>query len=106
MWTCIRISLGLVFLQSVLAPVAAAEMLAPAPVGEEAVVKGTIGYADERGVDVVLKNGQHLMVPLTINVRHVLLTPPRSIKAYYTHTLDGDLVNLIVVEELQPGSGG
>ena len=106
MWTCIRISLGLLFLQAVLAPVAAAEMLAPTPVGEETMVKGTIRWADERGMDVVLKNGQHLTVPLTINVRHVLLTPPRSIKAYYTRTLDGDVVSLIVVEDLQPGSGG
>jgi hypothetical protein len=34
------------------------------------------------------------------------MTPLRSIKAYDTRTLDGDVVNLIVVEDLQPGSGG
>jgi hypothetical protein len=106
MWTQIGISVIFLFVLSVLAPGAGAEMLAPAPVGDPAMVKGTIGWADERGVDVVLKNGQRLVIPLTINVRHVLMTPPRSIKAYYTRTLDGDVVNLIVVEDLQPGSGG
>ena len=106
MWTRIGISFGVLFVVSALAPIAGAEMLAPAPVGDQAMVNGTIGWADARGVDVVLKNGQRLMVPLTVNVRHVLMTPPRSIKAYYTRTLDGDVVNLILVEDLQPGSGG
>src|SRR5512132_3827466 len=106
MWTRIGISVSFLFVMSAFAPVAGADMFAPAPVGDPAIVKGTIGWADERGVDVVLKDGQRLVIPLTINVRHVLMTPPRSIKAYYTRTLDGDVVNLIVVEDLQPGSGG
>lgn len=36
-------------------------MLAPVPARDEAIVKGTIAYADERGVYVFLKNGQRLM---------------------------------------------
>ena len=74
--------------------------------GDQPVLQGTIRWADERGIDIYLRNGQHLIVPLTLNVRHVLITPPRIIKAYYERTPDGNVVTLIVVEELQPGSGG
>jgi hypothetical protein len=102
----IRISFGLSFLLAALAPGVGAEMLAPGQAANQPVVQGTIRWADERGIDVYLRNGQHLIVPLTINVRHVLMTPPRAIKAYYERTPDGDVVTQILVEELQPGSGG
>jgi hypothetical protein len=106
MWPRIWISLGLFFLLAPLAPSVGAEMLAPGLAGDRPVVQGTIRWADERGINIYLRNGQHLIVPLTINVRHVLMTPPRAIKAYYERTAEGDVVTLIVVEELQPGSGG
>ena len=102
----IRIVLGLSFLLAALAPGVGAEMLAPGQAGDQPVLQGTIRWADERGIDIYLRNGQHLIVPLTLNVRHVLITPPRTIKAYYERTPDGNVVTLIVVEELQPGSGG
>jgi hypothetical protein len=76
--------------------------------GGGSVVQGTITGANVNadGTELLLKDGTRLIVPPTVNVPHGQLTAPHSVKAYYTRTERGNVVTLIEVQALHPGSGG
>ena len=77
---------------------------APLPLG--AVAQGTIAWASANGEWLVLKGGTHLIVPESVNIPRAKLTAPHSVKAYYDRTDRGNVVRLIEVQALHPGSGG
>jgi hypothetical protein len=76
--------------------------------GGGSVVQGTIASANANadGTELLLKDGTRLIVPRTLNVPRGQLTAPHSVKAYYTSTERGNVVTLIEVQALHPGSGG
>jgi hypothetical protein len=108
-WTT-AIALGLVAAASTAAPGAAqvieqydSHQLRGQP---NSVVTGTIARTNARSTQLVLKDGTRLLVPLDVNVPRSMLTAPHSIKAYYVHTPEGNVVTQMEVLALQPGSGG
>ena len=76
----------------------------PAPFGP--MVQGTIAWASADGAQLVLKDGTRLLVPSELNVPRAKLTTFHSVKAYYTRTDRGNVVTMIEVQGLHPGSGG
>jgi len=76
----------------------------PRPFGP--MVHGTIAWASADGEHLVLKDGMRLIVPERVNIPRSRLTAPHAVKAYYTRTDRGNVVTLIEVLALQPGSGG
>jgi len=95
------------------AMVAAMASAAPPRIGAQAVApalgptaQGTIAWASANGEYLRLKDGTQLIVPESVNVPRAMLTEPHAVKAYYTPTSRGNMVSVIEVLALQPGSGG
>jgi hypothetical protein len=94
------------------AMVAAMASAAPPRIGTQVsptlgpMAQGPIAWASADGEYLRLKNGTRLIVPEGVNVPRSMLTAPHSVKAYYTPTSRGNVVSVIEVQALHPGSGG
>ena len=105
---------GLVVVMSFVsaAMVAAMASAAPPRIGAQVsptlgpTAQGAIAWASANGEYLRLKDGTRLIVPESVNVPRAMLTAPHSVKAFYTPTDSGNVVSVIEILALQPGSGG
>ena len=75
--------------------------------GSESVAEGVIDWSNREGTELVLSNGTHLTVPLSVpGVVHTQLKHGRPIKAYYKKNGAENVVTLMFVGGVHPGSGG
>jgi hypothetical protein len=73
----------------------------------ESVAEGTIAWSNREGTELVLSNGTHLTVPLTVpDVVHTNLKHGRPIKAYYEKHGAENVVTMMYVGGVHPGGGG
>lgn len=97
------VSLAMVGAIGAAAPPRIGDQTAP-PLGP--MVQGTIAWASADGQYLRLKDGTRLIVPDHVNIPRAKLTAPHSVKAFYTPTNRGNVVSVIEVQALHPGSGG
>ncbi len=105
---------GLVVVMSFISAAMAAAMASAAPprIGAQVsptlgpTAQGTIAWASANGEYLRLKDGMRLIVPQHVNIPRAMLTEGHHVKAFYTRTDHGNVVSVIEVLALQPGSGG
>jgi hypothetical protein len=74
--------------------------------GHESVAQGTIAWTNRDASEVVLDNGMRLTVPPSLpNVVRTELNHGRPIKAYYEKRDGQNVVTLMYVQGVHPGSG-
>lgn len=73
----------------------------------EPVAEGIIVWSNREGTQLILGSGLHLIVPVSLpGVVHTELKPGRPIKAYYKKEGSENVVTLMFVRGVHPGSGG
>ncbi|HEV8437476.1 MAG TPA: hypothetical protein VGT40_05230 [Methylomirabilota bacterium] len=98
---------AMVIFVSVAEPVQSASRVKDARQGSESVIQGAVAWANREGTELVLDNGTHLTVPLSVkNVVHTDLKHGRPIKAWYEKRDGQNVVTAMFVSAITPGGGG